>query len=184
MAILGSRNAWMTILPRPPRRRPNPGEWTPGPGSAKPIACDGPQGRPRPAGREPDNRQRGRRDAPDLPDEQSDRCCLIAGRRGRAGRAYQGRARRGERRTRRRRRRLDLDMAEFGNAVRMLLLLRRTPQRARDRPWAPWPRQPQSPARQSRGRRYCWVARRPCNRLQVQPAVLVITNRAREDWLG
>jgi hypothetical protein len=42
-----------------------------------------------------------------MPDEQSDHCCLLAGRRGRGGRAFQGRARRGERRTRRRRRRLD-----------------------------------------------------------------------------
>src|SRR6185312_16938568 len=31
----------------------NPGEWLPGPGSAEPIACDGPQGRPGGGGRDP-----------------------------------------------------------------------------------------------------------------------------------
>ena len=36
---------------------PNPGEWLPGLG-AQPIAYDGPQGRPRRGGREPDNRER------------------------------------------------------------------------------------------------------------------------------
>jgi len=38
-----------------------------GPGSAQPIACDGPQGRPGRGDREPDNRERGRRPCPSLP---------------------------------------------------------------------------------------------------------------------
>jgi hypothetical protein len=36
-------------------------ERSPGLGSAEPIACDGPEGRPRRGGRELDNRERGRR---------------------------------------------------------------------------------------------------------------------------
>ncbi len=39
----------------------NPGEWSLGLGSAQPIACDGPEGRPRRGDRELDNRERGRR---------------------------------------------------------------------------------------------------------------------------
>jgi Domain of unknown function (DUF6602) len=77
--------------------------------------CDGPQGRPRRGGREPDNGHRGRR--PPRPGGFGLWEMLLAvGRRGRAGRASQGRARRGERRTRRRRRRLDGYAAEFGSA--------------------------------------------------------------------
>jgi hypothetical protein len=44
----------------PPARTPAPGEWPPCQRSAKPIACDGPQGRHRRGGRELDNRERGR----------------------------------------------------------------------------------------------------------------------------
>ena len=52
-----------TALPPSSSSAPNPGEWSPGLGSAQPIACDGPEGRPRRGGREPDNRERGRRPA-------------------------------------------------------------------------------------------------------------------------
>jgi len=53
--------------PRLPRGRQEPGEWATGRGSAKPIVCDRPQDRPTRGGRDPDNREQGRRDAPSLP---------------------------------------------------------------------------------------------------------------------
>ncbi len=69
----------------------NPGEWSPGLGSAQPIACDGPEGRPRSGDREPDNRKRGRRPCTPgvcLPNDPSRSVALPGlGRRGRAGRA-------------------------------------------------------------------------------------------------
>jgi hypothetical protein len=103
----------------------SPGEWTSCLGSAKPIACDGPEGRPRRGGREQDNRDaeedgtmqfrsRGRESLTDQRRAEGVRAGA------RPAGASQGRrpgaiAGRGAAQ----RRRLDLYMARFGNAARM-----------------------------------------------------------------
>ena len=88
--------------------------------------CDGPQGRPRCGGREPDNGHRERRPPRpggfglwEMP--------LAVGRRGRAGRASQGRARRGEHRTRRRRRRLEVERERSNKELRGIVGWRNDP---------------------------------------------------------
>jgi hypothetical protein len=52
---MGERASPGPGLLRLPRQAPIPGEWSACLGSAKLIACDGPEGRPRHGGRERDN---------------------------------------------------------------------------------------------------------------------------------